>query len=199
MPSNIYTVKAADLTGEIAGFPIEIVQKMVEHQYAQCNRCCVEIFQAAANKTHLGGGFTWVSTPEGQDFWSAIIDRRNFDVFFEKYPRRKKLAIYVVNGDETNLRESVYSIFRYSEDLSRFAFKAKAGDVYFCDYEKFKDYKVRFALAGTPIAKDVIARSEKETTTDKTVNVDKDSKCKSDSAEKTLRLLKDAIRMYTIG
>ncbi len=196
MPSNIYTVRAEDLIGEIAGFPIEIVQRMVEHQYAQCNRCRIEIFQSQVTKGHYGGGFTWAHTSEGHDFWSAIIDRRKFDVFFEKYPRRKKLGIYVVNGDEPDLRQSVYRVFRHSADLSRFAFKAKVGDVYYCDYEKFKDYKVRFALAGTSIAKDVIARSEKEPTTDKNNNVDKDSKCDYDRMDRTLRLLKDAISMY---
>lgn len=186
MPSNIYTVRAEDLIGEIAGFPIEIVQKMVEHQYAQCNRCRVEIFQDQVNKGHIGGGFTWANTPEGHDFWSAIIDRRNFDVFFKIYPHQKELAIYMVNGDESNLRESVYSVFRHSADLTRFAFKAKAGDVYYCDYERFKDHKVRFALAGTSIAKDVVAKSKEEPTTDKTNNVDEDSKCKSDSLDTTV-------------
>lgn len=197
MPSNIYTVRAEDLIGEIAGFPIEIVQRMVEHQYAQCNRCRIEIFQSQVNKGHFGGGFTWAQTSEGHDFWSAIIDRKKFDVFFELYPHQKNLVVYVVNGDEPNLRASVYRVFRHSADLSRFAFKAKAGDVYYCDYERFKDYKVRFALAGTSIAKDVIARSEKQTTTDKPKNVDEDSKFNYDRKDRTLRLLKDAISMYS--
>lgn len=58
-------VTKKDLIGDIEGFPIEVVEKILER------------FQECRYK-----GFDW----EGKDFWSAVIKERDFDVFFKRYP-----------------------------------------------------------------------------------------------------------------
>ena len=41
----MYKVKQSDLIGDIKGFPIEVVQKMVERQVEQGNKADVTVFQ----------------------------------------------------------------------------------------------------------------------------------------------------------
>lgn len=82
----MYKVKPSDLIGEIEGFPLEVVQKMVDYQ----NKSDVTIFQdarVACGSSSLG--FTWRHSPEGFDFWDKVIIERNFDVFFKKYPKQE--------------------------------------------------------------------------------------------------------------
>ena len=83
-----YKVKKEDLIGDIKGFPIETVQKMIERQVEQGNKADVSVFQknCCATKEHYG--FNWWETIEGVDFWSDVLDFINFDVFFEKYPKK---------------------------------------------------------------------------------------------------------------
>ena len=77
-----YKVKQEDLVGEIKDFPIEVVQKMVEEQIKQGDDADVTAFQKIPY-----GGFLWLETKDGEDFWSAIIGKKNFNLFFEKYPK----------------------------------------------------------------------------------------------------------------
>lgn len=84
-----YKVKESDLIGEIKDFPIEVVQKMVDYQVEQGNEADVEAFQQSRDRGRLDKGFKWKKTPEGYDFWVKVIERKNFDLFFEKYPKPK--------------------------------------------------------------------------------------------------------------
>lgn len=84
----MYKVKKSDLIGDLKGFPIEVVQKMLEKQLAQGNKQNIEIFQIyifAGEK-----GFFWEQTEEGIDFWIEVISCNNFDLFFQKYPKHTK-------------------------------------------------------------------------------------------------------------
>lgn len=82
-----YKVKQEDLIGELYGFPIEVVQAMVGKQVRQGNRADVSAFQ---DDRSLGGnkGFCWDRTKEGAPFWEEVIDEMDFDIFFEKYPKK---------------------------------------------------------------------------------------------------------------
>lgn len=73
--------------GELTGFPIEVVNKMLEYQVQQGNPKDVTVFENLARSSHKVGGFTWDKTIEGQDFWLSVILYFNFDIFFEKYPK----------------------------------------------------------------------------------------------------------------
>lgn len=79
-------VTEKDLKGEIEGFPIEVVQKMIERQVEQGNKADVSIFTQFKIANQVNGGFTWSKTPEGADFWIDVIGEQKFKTFFEKYP-----------------------------------------------------------------------------------------------------------------
>lgn len=82
-------VTEKDLTGDIAGFPIEVVRKMVEEQVRQGNKADVSIFQECANRDKKHGGFEWEETEDGFEFWDMVVLYKEFDEFFEKYPKQE--------------------------------------------------------------------------------------------------------------
>lgn len=82
--NEIYQVKQSDLVGQIANFPIEVVQKMVERQVEQYGKADIKQFQECRCD-----GFTWSATIEGNPFWSNVIIDEDFNSFFSKYPKRK--------------------------------------------------------------------------------------------------------------
>lgn len=97
MKTTTYKVKQEDLVGELLGFPIEVVQKMVEKQVEHGNEPDVTIFQKDCRASLLQRGFTWGSTIEGDGFWTRVIAFGNFDEFFKRYPKgspSKKVYIW---------------------------------------------------------------------------------------------------------
>lgn len=99
----VYKVKESDLKGCIEYFPIEIVQKMVERQYEQINKCDVCAFQFdKCAGTHKG--FIWSKTVEGDKFWQDIIMNNNFNLFFAKYPRHH---CYIKRTSETKINDII--------------------------------------------------------------------------------------------
>lgn len=84
---NMYIVKYQDLRGYIGGFPLEVVQQMVNEQVAQGNEADVTIFQDGSKCHFAQGGFNWHDTECGTDFWHSVISGRNFDLFFQYYPK----------------------------------------------------------------------------------------------------------------
>lgn len=84
--NNTYKVKPEDLIGEIEGFPIEVVQKMVDYQVEQGNKADVTVFQKLATAAKPDGGFNWSETEEFMD-WMDIIYSGEFNIFFESNPK----------------------------------------------------------------------------------------------------------------
>ena len=80
---NNMKVTEKDLIGDIKGFPIEVVEKMLEYQKIQNNKQDIIVFQKC--KTD---GFIWDITSEGREFWDRVISNENFNLFFEKYPKK---------------------------------------------------------------------------------------------------------------
>ena len=74
--------------GELEGFPKEIIAKMLECQEDQGHKRNISVFE---NKRIAGEdrkGFEWRLTKEEFDFWDEVIREKNFNVFFEKYPKK---------------------------------------------------------------------------------------------------------------
>lgn len=94
---EVYIVKKSDLIGEIANFPIEVVQKMIEEQVEQGNKADVTVFQEDNFADTYGGGFSWCDAKDGDDFWCEIISKENFNLFFDRYPNEVTLShlVYV--------------------------------------------------------------------------------------------------------
>ena len=103
-----YIVKSEDLIGKLEGFPIEVVQAMVDEHFKQ-----IKMYETESQLwSYTGGkkpitpfnittfqeyplasiptGFTWSDTNKGHEFWEDIIVNKNFDLFFEKYPHAKR-------------------------------------------------------------------------------------------------------------
>ena len=85
--------------GQLEGFPREIVERMLECQVEQGNPRDVSIFERTPNADQSSKGFNWRDTIEGDHWWSKIIDYKNFDTFFKKYPKTTYPKIMMV-GDE---------------------------------------------------------------------------------------------------
>lgn len=90
--------------GQLEGFPTEIVEKMLEKQVEQGNKKDVTIFEEC-NAT----GFIWNKTIEGQKFWEKVINYKQFDVFFNKYPKQIELPkVFCIMKDADNLLWNKY-------------------------------------------------------------------------------------------
>ena len=99
-----FKVEQSDLIGAIEGFPIEVVQKMVDEQVAQGNCPNVTVFQDDLSACAGDDGFTWSKTNDGEEFWIEIIDGGNFDLFFEKYPKKNNTnLVYIVGNSEVGM------------------------------------------------------------------------------------------------
>ena len=77
-------VTEADLQGEIADFPLHVVQAMCDEQVRQGRPFNPSVFSAHKIASKREGGFNWADTEKGRDkgrdFWHEIIHCRNFDL-----------------------------------------------------------------------------------------------------------------------
>lgn len=99
---TIFKVEQSDLVGKIEGFPIEVVQKMVEEQIKQGNECNIKAFQKSCISSDVEGGFNWNKTTDGHEFWYNVIYNQDFNVFFKKYPKKPNL-VYIVGDSEVGM------------------------------------------------------------------------------------------------
>lgn len=74
---NVLVTKE-DLIGQIANFPLKIVEAMVSNQVRQGNPANVKIFQEKVDASFVEGGFSWNKSAEGQFFWSKVINGKHF-------------------------------------------------------------------------------------------------------------------------
>ena len=82
-----HNLSEKDLIGDLKGFPIEVVEVMLDRQMAQQNKTDVTVFQKLKTRDARRGGFHWSITIEGQDFWENVINYMDFELFFKKYPK----------------------------------------------------------------------------------------------------------------
>lgn len=159
MDKNIYIVKHSDLIGEISDFPIEVVQKMVERQYEQKGFCDVSVFQE--DKISGSRGFSWINTIERGAFWSNVICGHRWDLFFERYPELRHKCVFTVVDEDGSYELDVLKMQKCSPVKRKFAYKNKPGDIYYIDVDRHGDNRVRFALANSALAKEVMAKGAK--------------------------------------
>ena len=73
--------------GDIEGFPIEVVKWMLRKQESQGNKPSTSVFELDRESGRTSGGFNWSQAKEFDEADARkIINSRNFDLFFEKYP-----------------------------------------------------------------------------------------------------------------
>ena len=127
--------------GEIAGFPQEIVEKMLERQVEQGNERDVSVFERSRSSNKRGGGFLWIDTEEGCLFWDSVILDMDFDVFFAKYPKKQYPRVMMVSNDNVTWFKRVVILEKRGEFMawadSETIDEAKdITDVYWWNYAK---------------------------------------------------------------
>lgn len=122
-----YIVKREDIRGEIAGYPIEIIQAAVDRGVEQgddANRV-IRGLQCSAD-----GGFSWSETPEGLIFWSKIMNRHKFSIFFQRYPREFSDGVHYFVID-TGGRYWADVAKTFLGERPRFSFMGHSGDLFY--------------------------------------------------------------------
>lgn len=80
------SVSKSEYKGQLEGFPKAIVEKMLFYQEQQGNPKDVSVFEEKNTISKSEGGFDWRETTEGGDFWEEVIMKKDFDLFFSRYP-----------------------------------------------------------------------------------------------------------------
>ena len=81
-----FKVKKKHLIGEIADFPKRVVQAMVDEQVRQGNPADPSVFSNWRVAGQSNGGFDWLESVLGYDFWVDIIRGKQFHLI----PKREK-------------------------------------------------------------------------------------------------------------
>lgn len=154
----MYIVQYSDLIGKISGFPIEVVQKMVERSTEQ-ERWFDDVGMRTlqVNVTSAGsGGFSWDATPEGYMFWSRVIAHERFDLFFDRYPCKYNGRTIYIETDGTNNKAQLSKIKNYTSASSCYG-ESKFKGVYYLDVGEERKGNIKFAMFGTKRYNDTIS------------------------------------------
>jgi hypothetical protein len=103
---------------ELKGFPQEIIEKMLYYQEQQGNKRDVSVFEKCV--VDDVDGFVWRSTPEGYDFWQRVILQKDFDHFFERYPKPKYPRVMMVSLDPITEKNKGYQRVVFMEKCGKF-------------------------------------------------------------------------------
>lgn len=90
-----------DIKGDIAGFPIDVVKKIIWYRIKQNKDYSIESLQHDTYH-HF---FDWYKSDEGWDFWYRVINRRDYDDFFDRYPISKEEKI---NAEVNNMVKRIF-------------------------------------------------------------------------------------------
>ena len=80
-----FFVETSDLHGYLLDMPVQVVTKMLERMYDENNYVDIDLMRHNVTSCAV---FNWEVSLEGDDFWNEVINERNYDVFFERYPDR---------------------------------------------------------------------------------------------------------------
>lgn len=94
---------------QLEGFPLEVIDKMLQRQFEQGEGLSTIDFEKGCY--HV---IDWAETAEGKIFWTNVILHKDFDVFFEKYPKEPPLprVIEVRDGDNQGWYKRVVFMFK---------------------------------------------------------------------------------------
>lgn len=140
-----YIVKREDICGEISGYPIEIIQAAVDRGVGQGYNASVVIRDLQYS---TACGFAWSETSEGTEFWSQVMCRHNFSIFFQRYPRKLADGVHYLVIDKG--RQHFVDVAKiFLGERPRFAFKGRSGDIFYV--VKYGDNTTTgFALKDSP-------------------------------------------------
>jgi hypothetical protein len=78
--------------GQLTGFPLEVVEIMMQRQEEQGNARDASVFENDKWEDIGNKGFSHGRSIEGSEFWQKVIAENNFDLFFKKYPKKAELT-----------------------------------------------------------------------------------------------------------
>jgi hypothetical protein len=81
---EIVTEPELPYKGDIKDFPKEVVEWMLDNQVKQGNKRDISVFEESRFANKINGGFDWGIVDS--NFCCDVIYKKNFDLFFEKYP-----------------------------------------------------------------------------------------------------------------
>lgn len=70
--------KKIEYNGQLKDFPENVVNAMLDEQERQGNPRDVTVFERNKLASTSIGGFEWSNTPDGAEYWAAIITKRRF-------------------------------------------------------------------------------------------------------------------------
>lgn len=114
---SVFEVTKRHLVGEIADFPMEVVERMVYEQINQSQKPNPTVFAIKNSAAPSEGGFSWVATEDGYAFWEKVIRKKNWDLFFSKYPKKTVVyentnRVYAV-GDHNNSEKVIDALVEH--------------------------------------------------------------------------------------
>ncbi len=140
-----YIVTREDILGEIAGYPIEIIQAAVDRGVEQgkdANRVIRKLQYSTSS------GFSWAGTPEGNRFWRQIMCEHKFYMFFQRYPRKFDDGVHYFVID-MGRRYWIDVAKTFLGKRPKFAFKGYSGDLFYI-VKHGNSINTGFALKDSP-------------------------------------------------
>jgi hypothetical protein len=107
--------KSFIMTNQLKNIPEPIIQKMLEHQVMQGNKADRTVFEK--NIQAYEDGMDWNTTLEGYIFWHQVLSCKNFELFFERYPKEEKEIIgynLIDPKNEKVVRAALYYTSKYN-------------------------------------------------------------------------------------
>lgn len=117
----------------IENFPRVVVDFMLKYQYEQNKQKRLGVFERNAAAQRKDYGFDWDFTKEGYNFWDNVINKKNFNLFYEMYPLCKNInykAIYKTDEEDVKIKSSVKEHLKYRDILTGFVFTKRGGNVH---------------------------------------------------------------------
>lgn len=125
-------VNKQDLIGDLKGFPIEVVEKILDYQYKQFGKKDISVFQYDRYSGKDNKGFIWGNTIEGHNFWRDVISRKEFDLFFKRYPKNLSKNVYI-RGDRKNAKNVIKEL-ESRGGINKYEYEGGANEMlYFID------------------------------------------------------------------
>lgn len=145
-------VNKDDIYGEIKGFPLEVVHKMIELTMKEEHTNVEEALKILRNNPW--SRFTWSETNEGTNFWHKVINRHEWWKFYERYPvdLSSPARYAVVKEDGGGFPKEIVGYL--GDDIQLYG-NGNSGDIYFV-YPTVGGFRLGFAIKDSPRYRKVI-------------------------------------------
>jgi hypothetical protein len=102
---------------EFDKLPREIQERMLECQVEQGNKRDADVFRNKIRANKYRGGFGWSESTEEYDFWQDVLMNKEHNIFFEKYPKKRRLKD-AIQEVKANPAEAIKALQEYAKELN---------------------------------------------------------------------------------